>query len=84
MDLGIILEGVVELDPMSGRMVIRIQELNGSSAFMDIQSQMEKYKGEEVRFILTPLRTVSQLAKMVESGELPMDAVSGFRPAGGD
>lgn len=68
MDLGLFLEGVVELDPMTGRMVLRIPQEDGSNEFVDIQENMEKYKGEEVRFILTPLRTVDEIARIVESG----------------
>jgi hypothetical protein len=73
MDFGILAEGVVELDPMSGRMVIRIQELDGSNTFLDIQERMEKYKGEAVRFILTPQRTVDEISKLVDSGEIVGD-----------
>ena len=71
-DLGTLVEGVVELDPMTGRMVLRIQEINGSNTFLDIQERLEQYKGESVRFILTPLRTVEELTRMVAAGEVPV------------
>jgi len=74
-DLGILLEGVVELDPMTGHMVLRIQQPDGSNEFVDIQERLSQYKGEEVRFILTPLRTVDEIAEMVESGEISYDSV---------
>ena len=70
MDLGTFVEGVVELDPMSGRMVLRVQETDGSNTFVDIQERMERYKGEAVRFILTPLQTIEELTSLVESGEI--------------
>ncbi len=70
MDLGILVEGVLELDPMNGRMVLRIQQEDGSNVFVDIQEAAQKYKGEEVRFILTPIRVVNELARIVEAGEV--------------
>lgn len=70
MDLGIMAEGVVELDPMSGRMVLRVQQPDGSNQFLDIQEQLELHKGKEVRFILTPLEAIAELARMVQDGEL--------------
>lgn len=73
MDLGILGEGVVELDPMTGRMVFRIQQEDGSNSFLDVQEHMMRYLGEEVRFVVTPLRTVAELAQMVESGELSVE-----------
>lgn len=75
MDFGILAEGVVELDPMSGRMVLRIQEVDGSNTFLDIQERMENYKGEAVRFIMTPLRTVDEISKLVDSGEIAVEDV---------
>jgi len=71
MDLGTLLEGVIELDPMTGRMVLRVPQEDGTNEFVDIQERLETYKGEEVRFILTPLRTIAEIAEMVESGEIP-------------
>ena len=82
MDLGILVEGVVELDPMSGRMVLRVQQQDGSNTFVDVQEQLERYQGEEVRFILTPQRSISELARMVESGALPVDQVPTLKPPG--
>jgi len=72
-DLGLIVEGVVELDPMTGRMVLRIQEADGSNTFIDIQERLAQYKGEEVRFILTPLTTVSEIARLVQEGEISVE-----------
>ena len=70
LDLGLIAEGVVELDPMTGHYVVRVEDEKGEVAFLDPQSQLERYKGEPVRFIITPLNTVGQIAKMVEEGEI--------------
>jgi hypothetical protein len=70
MDLGMLTEGVVELDPMTGRMVLRVPQEDGSFAFVDVQAVLERYKGETVRFIVTPLSTVEKLTELVESGQL--------------
>jgi hypothetical protein len=75
MDLGMLTEGVVELDPMTGRMVLRIPQEDGSFAFLDVQEVLERYKGEAVRFIVTPLSTVEELAKLVETGQLAPEDV---------
>jgi hypothetical protein len=81
-DLGVLVEGVVELDPISGRMVLRVQQPDGSNTFVDVQEQLERYKGEEVRFIVTPQRSIQELARMVESGDLPVDQVPTLKTPG--
>jgi len=75
MDLGTMTEGVVELDPMTGRMVLRIPQEDGSFAFLDVQKALEKYQGEPVRFIMTPLSTVEKLTELVETGQLSPEDV---------
>lgn len=70
MDLGMLTEGVVEWDPKTDRMVLRVPQEDGSSAFLDVQKVLERYKGEAVRFIVTPLSTIDRLAEMVDSGQL--------------
>jgi hypothetical protein len=70
MDLGIMVEGVVELDPISGRMVLRVQQPDGSNQLLDIEEQLEAHEGKEVRFILTPLEAIAELARLVQEGEL--------------
>lgn len=73
MDFGTLVEGVVELDPMTGRMVLRVQQEDGSNQFVDVQEQLQKYQGQQVRFILTPLKTIEELTRLVESGQLSME-----------
>lgn len=74
MDLGTLVEGVVELDPMTGRMVLRVQQEDGSNKFLDVQELLQKYQGQEVRFIMTPLKTIEELTRLMESGQLTMEA----------
>lgn len=75
LDLGLMTEGVVELDPMTGRLVIRTEDSRGAFHFIDVQERLLHYKGQEVRLVITPLSTVAELAQMVERGELPLDQV---------
>jgi hypothetical protein len=74
LDLGHVREGVVELDPMTGRMVIRSTTPSGFDYF-DVQEALTKYKGQEVRCIIVPCSTIDKVAEMVNSGELPLDKV---------
>ena len=70
MDLGIMVEGVVEVDPISGRAMLRVLQEDGTSRFLDMLEQVTPYSGQEVRFIVTPLKNVAELAKLVEAGEI--------------
>lgn len=80
LDLGIVAEGVVELDPMTGRMVVRVIGDDGENVYLDVQEHLAKYLGQEVRFIITPQASISQLAEMVENGDIPLDQVPILRP----
>ena len=75
MDLGLVAEGVVELDPMTGRLVLRCERPEGGFDYVDVQAALERYKGEEVRFIVAPFSTINRIAEMVEKGELPVEEV---------
>jgi hypothetical protein len=75
LDLGVIAEGTVELDPMTGRYVVRVVGDDGKNTFIDLQEAVAKYRGQDVRFILTPFSTIDQLAEMVESGEIDANQV---------
>lgn len=68
-------EGVVELDPMTGRMVLRIQRPEGGNDFLDIQAELEKQNGKEVRLIVTPLESIAELARLIEDGEINLEEV---------
>jgi hypothetical protein len=75
LDMGVMIEGVVELDPMSGRLVLRYEAKDGSNDFVDVQERLLQYNGAKVRFILTPMSTVKRLAAMVESGGMKLEDV---------
>lgn len=63
-------EGFVEVDPLSGRVLLRIPHEDGSNRFLDVQEQLAGQSGKEIRLIITPLDAIAALAKLVESGEI--------------
>ena len=75
MDLGIMVEGFVEVDPNTGRVLLRISQEAGRDQYLDIQEQLAAQHGKEVRLIVTPLDSLAELARMVEAGELEVKAV---------
>lgn len=75
MDFGTVAEGTVELDPMTGRLILRCEQEDGSFLYVDVQSVLERYKGEEVRFIVAPFSTINKLAQMVDTGDATLDSV---------
>lgn len=74
LDLGYVREGVVEIDPMTGRFVLRCEGEDGFEYF-DPQEVLEAYKGQEIRIVVAPFSTITKLSEMVASGELPLDQV---------
>lgn len=66
LDLGHLIEGVVEQDPMTDRYVIRTEDTQGRPTTFDIQAALSKYKGKEVRFTLATFENLQKLAEMVE------------------
>jgi hypothetical protein len=70
LDLGHVKEGVVEIDPMTGRMVLRCAQQDGTFEYFDVQAALERYQNEEVRVILVPFATINKVAQMVESGQI--------------
>jgi hypothetical protein len=74
LDYGHVKEGVVEIDPMTGRMTIR-SEANGGFEHFDVQEALTKYRGEMVRVVIAPFSTINRLAQLVENGSLPLAEV---------
>jgi hypothetical protein len=66
MDLGHLIEGVVEQDPMTDRYVIRTEDAQGRPVAFDVQEALAKYKGKEVRLTLATFENLAKLAAMVE------------------
>ena len=65
-DLGHLIEGVVEQDPMTDRYVVRIPDFEGKPAVVDLQDLLAPYKGKEVRLTLASLENLARLAKLAE------------------
>jgi hypothetical protein len=78
MDLGHLIEGTVEQDPMTDRYVIRTEDAQGRPKIFDPQEALAKYKGKEVRFTLATFENLARLAAMVE--EQGNGQVVGFYP----
>lgn len=66
MDLGHLIEGVIEQDPMTDRYVIRTEDAQGRPKIFDPQEAMAKYVGKEVRLTLATFENLARLAAMVE------------------
>lgn len=77
LDLGYVKEGVVELDPMTGRLVLRCESTEdyGTYYYFDVQEMLAKYKDEEVRLVIAPFATIKKLGEMVENGDLAIEEV---------
>jgi hypothetical protein len=84
MDLGYLVEGVVEQDPLSDRYVLKVEKGDGTVSQFDIQEALARYKGQEVRLTLASFESINALAEMVEKGELSLDQakVGGSRSLG--
>jgi len=65
-DLGHLVEGLVEQDPMTDHYVIRIPDFEGKPAVVDLQDLLSLYKGKEVRLTLASLENLAKLAAYVE------------------
>lgn len=66
MDMGHLIEGVVEQDPMTDRFVIRTEDAKGKPVTFDLQEALAKYKGQEVRLTLASFENLQKLAALVE------------------
>lgn len=65
-NLGHLIEGIVEQDPMTDRYVIRTEDAQGRPVVFDVQSALANFKGKEVRFTLASFEDLQKLAEMVE------------------
>ena len=67
-DIGYLVEGVVEQDPLSDRYLIKVEGANGTCSQFDVQTTLAKYVGKEVRFTLVTFEVLQQLAELVQKG----------------
>lgn len=66
LQLGHLIEGVVEQDPMTDRYVIHTQDPQGRPVTVDIQALLAKFNGQEVRLTLASFENLAKLAQLVE------------------
>lgn len=70
-DMGYLIEGVVEQDPMDERYRIRTVK-DGKQVFIDPQELLAEYSGQEVKLTLSSLALIQQLQEELEKhGGLP-------------
>jgi hypothetical protein len=77
MDIGHLIEGIVEQDPMTDRFVIRVDNEDGTVSVFDVQEALAAYAGQEVRLTLASFQTLDHLAALVGDGK---DVVVGRGP----
>jgi len=65
--LGHILEGVVELNPMTEHYQISSMELDGKVKTIDLHELLAQFQGKEVRLTLASFEALAEIAKMVET-----------------
>lgn len=82
LDFGHLVEGIIELDPLTGRYVISSRDDQGRVVTFDPQRALEAYKGQEVRFTLASFENLNKLARLVEEGGLAIEdaVVGGVKP----
>jgi hypothetical protein len=66
-DLGFIIEGIVEQDPMDDRFRIRTVQ-NGEQVLIDPQDLLKKYRGQEVKLTLASLENILRIQSLLEDG----------------
>lgn len=69
LDLGHLVTGVVELDPLSGSFVVRVENEDGSFSTFDVQSALARYRGQEVRLTLATTEMIACMAAILTSGD---------------
>ena len=69
LDFGHLVEGTVEKDPMTGKLVIRVDNGDGIGYTFDPQEALAAYVGQEVRLTLATFDTLDRLAALVNDGK---------------
>ena len=73
LDLGYLIEGVVEQDPLSDRYVVKVDNGDGVATQFSIQDALARYVGQEVRLTLASFDAIDKIAAMVEQGNVTLD-----------
>jgi hypothetical protein len=64
--LGHLIEGTIEQDPMTDRYNIRTVDADGNPVTFDVQDALAALAGKEVRFTLVTFENLARLAELVE------------------
>lgn len=78
--LGHIIEGVVERDPLTGRLQIMDVGPDGKAKVTDIETLVGRYAGKEVRLTLASFEGLAELAELVEGQGAGAGRVFGVLP----
>lgn len=78
-NLGHLIEGVVEQDPVTDRYFIRTESAEGTPGRFDVEDALSQLKGKEVRFTLVSFENLARLAALVEQTGAG-DEVAGLLP----
>ena len=65
--MGHLIEGVIEQDPMTDRWNIRTVDAAGNPSTFDVQGALATLAGKEVRFTLVTFENLAKLAELVET-----------------
>lgn len=78
-NMGHLIEGVVEQDPVTDKYFIRTEGAQGRPERFDVEEALAAHKGKHVRFTLVSFEDLAKLAKLVESGGVGAQ-VTGLAP----
>lgn len=68
-DLGYIIEGVLERDPMTDRIQVFTVDHQGDPKTIDVLDAFEKYEGQEIKFTLASMENIRKVAEALEGGD---------------
>jgi len=68
-DIGHILEGTIEKDPLDDSYSIRLVRKDGTPDVLKISDLLDPYMGQEVRLTLASIEAIEKLTKIFEEGE---------------
>ncbi len=66
-EFGHLLEGTLEQDPMTDRIVLIAETRDGKRVSIDLHEILRKYVGQDVRFTLASFANLEKLARLVEA-----------------
>lgn len=69
-DIGHLLEGTVEQNPLDGTYFLRLQKDDGSVSILKLSSILDPYLGQEVRLTLASIEAIDRLTKILGEGIL--------------